>query len=72
MEDFCELFELAKLFELDELFELPLQVFRVCEACTALKSSQGFTAFASEHVGHCIAPTVALNPRVVRVALDCV
>ena len=48
LEVFCELFELAKLFELDELFELLLQVFRVCEAFTALKSSQVFTAFASE------------------------
>ena len=39
------LFELAKLFELDELFELLLQVFRVCEAFTALKSSQVFYRF---------------------------
>ena len=30
---------LRNFFELDELFELLLQVFRVCEAFTALNSS---------------------------------
>ena len=46
---FGELFELAKLFELDELSELLLQVFKDCEAFTALKKLlEFFTAFASE------------------------